>query len=310
MAVVYSGFESGSNGDTLTTGNTGFTGGTGITGGTGVISTAQKAHGTRSALFTGTGSGNLYLYDTITATQVVARTYAYFTAFPSGSDQAVIWLGNGSSQRSHLEVSSTGAVRFRDDANAAQWIGSTTTSTGTMSLNTWYRLELMVTLSATAGTYRIAVYPGDTGTPVSGMDSGVRTTANGGGGLNTGGDSYTQIRFGAKSSSNAGTVTMYMDDWAYDTGTTTLLGAYVDTLTTPSVSLGTTTNPSTVGASNGSQVVTWSAVAGATSYEAWRASGSTPTQGDFTQIATGVTSPYTFTGLTAGTYSFGIKAKA
>jgi hypothetical protein len=57
-------------------------------------------------------------------------------------------------------------------------------------------------------------------------------------------------------------------------------------------------------------VVTWRAVTDAVSYEAWQAAGSSPAQGDFVRVATGVTSPYEFTGLSAGTYSYGIKAKA
>jgi hypothetical protein len=81
-------------------------------------------------------------------------------------------------------------------------------------------------------------------------------------------------------------------------------------LSTPVVSLGTTTPPTTVGASNGSQVVTWAAIPGAVSYEAWIAAGPTPVQGDFTLVASGLTSPYIFTNLTAGEWSYGIKAKA
>lgn len=101
-----------------------------------------------------------------------------------------------------------------------------------------------------------------------------------------------------------------------DTGATQAKTYFADTpvtttpLATPVVTAGATTNPTTVGGTNGTQVVTWASVPGATSYVAYRAGGSTPAQGDFVQVATGVTSPYTFTGLSAGTYSFGIRAKA
>jgi hypothetical protein len=96
----------------------------------------------------------------------------------------------------------------------------------------------------------------------------------------------------------------------YDDGRTTEIGAMSTQLSTPSVSSGTIVNPTTVGGSNGTAVATWSAVANATSYEAWKANNGTPAQGDFTLVATGVTSPYTFTGLTGSTWALGIKAKA
>jgi len=69
-------------------------------------------------------------------------------------------------------------------------------------------------------------------------------------------------------------------------------------------------NPTTIGGTNGKQTVTWSAVANAASYEAWIAHSTSPAQGDFTLVATGVTSPYQFTGLPAGTHAYGVKAKA
>jgi hypothetical protein len=61
-------------------------------------------------------------------------------------------------------------------------------------------------------------------------------------------------------------------------------------------------------------VVTWSAVSGATSYEAWITKNDpndpNPLQADFTLVATGVSSPYTFVGLSQANYDYGIKAKA
>jgi len=86
--------------------------------------------------------------------------------------------------------------------------------------------------------------------------------------------------------------------------------AVLTPLSTPVVTLGNTVNPTSSSASDGSQVVTWPAVANATSYEAWSTTKANPAQGDFVLVASGVTSPYQFVNLSNGTYSFGIKAKA
>ena len=294
-----SGFESGVNGDALTTTNSGVDTVT-LTSGTGVISTAQSAHGTRSALFTaGSASGATYISKTITATDTITvRVYARFTAYPTGTlAPCLIWLGNGSSQLANLEVTASGNLRIRDDASANAW-----TSTMAMSLNTWYRIEFSILRNATTGTARATIYTLDGTTALE--DSTTLTSKN------TGSASVTTIRIGAKTSTGTMETAVFIDDWDYDPTTTVFIGPVTEALVAPTVSLGVKTNPSTIGGSNGTQTVTWSAVTGATSYEAWIANSASPSQGDFTLVATGVTSPYTFTGIAAGTRAFGIKAKA
>jgi hypothetical protein len=116
----------------------------------------------------------------------------------------------------------------------------------------------------------------------------------------------TQIELG---NSGPNAITVDLDDVQMDDGRTTEIGPILVALSTPTVTLGTTTNPTTAGGTNGSQVVTWGAVSNATSYDAYKATKGSPAQSDFTLVASGVTSPYTFTSLAAGTYSFGIMAK-
>lgn len=303
MALTEYAFESGSNGDALTAGNTGFDSvvisGSGTSG---VISTAQAAHGTRSGLFTkSSASGTCYIQKTVSTTSATVRIYIRMTALPS-ADQTVIWLGNGSSQRANVEITSGGAIRFRDDGNTARWIsGGATTSVGTMTTNTWYRIEFYANMGT--GAARLVVYPGDSTTPVTNMDSGAWT------GVNFGADSYTAVRVGTSAGTGTTTLTAYLDAVGIEDAATGLVGPYAVTLDTPVVTLGTTTNPSTVGGSDGSQVVTWAAISGAASYDAYLATEATPDQGDFVLEATGVTSPYTFTGLSEGVYAFGIQAK-
>ena len=104
-----------------------------------------------------------------------------------------------------------------------------------------------------------------------------------------------------------------MDDQV-NTGTGSEIPDYVPTtpLATPTVSAPSSNwvDPTVIGGSNGSAIASWPAVPNATSYEAWKANTATPAAGDWTLVASGVTSPYKFTGLTGSVWALGIKAKA
>lgn len=80
-------------------------------------------------------------------------------------------------------------------------------------------------------------------------------------------------------------------------------------LPTPRVTKVSQIDPSSAGQSDGSMTVSFTPVDGASSYTAHRANKLNPTQSDFTQIASGVTSPYTVTGLPAGPVAIGIRAE-
>lgn len=80
-------------------------------------------------------------------------------------------------------------------------------------------------------------------------------------------------------------------------------------LPTPRVTKVSQIDPSSAGQSDGSMTVAFTPVDGASSYTAHRANKLNPSQSDFTQIASGVTSPYTATGLPAGPVAIGIRAE-
>lgn len=228
MAVTRWGFESGSDLDTLN-GTNGGCDSVVNTGGTSIISTAQAAHGTRSALMTATStSGAEYLQQSLTATDDLAvDVYIYITAMPS-ADVGLIWYGDGALQRVTLELLTTGAIRIRDDAFANQWTSGTT-----LSLNTWYRVSLFAHRDPSAGTVRAAYYAMDSTTAIA--DSGLLT------GKNTGSTSYTGLRIGPKVSTGTTTMTAHFDDWGYDpvaTGLNPPVGANVD----PTADAGTNQN--------------------------------------------------------------------
>ena len=228
MSVIRWGFESGNNGDVLDTTNTG-SDLVSATAGTATISTAQKMHGTRSMLFTGdTNNGVVFFRKDITATtQLGADVYLYVTSAPTG-EVGVIWAGNGSTRQVHVSLSNTMILRIRDgggSGGASIWSSATA-----VPLNTWVRISMLCTPSATTGTVRAAVYLGDSTTAQ--IDSGLITN------INTGANPFTTLRIGVKPSTTTVAMTAYLDDWAYDVSATALLppyGAAQPTIGTPSV---------------------------------------------------------------------------
>lgn len=215
MALVRWGFESGTNGSTLTPTDAGADAVT-ATSGSITISTARAIEGTRSAYMdTTTTSGATFILKNITDTgQIGVDTYINIVAYPS-SEAPIIWIGNGLSRQFSLAVSIDGKVRIRDAGGA----GGTNlwTSTNAMALNTWYRLSAYATQNASTGTIRAAYYSGNSATPVE--DSTLLTARN------TGSLQYNTIRLGVKASTGTSTMTAYFDNYGYDTAATGLLSA-------------------------------------------------------------------------------------
>ncbi|MGB4762256.1 MAG: hypothetical protein WBP12_02760 [Candidatus Saccharimonas sp.] len=228
MSVERWGFESGSNGNAIDATNTN-SDAVLITGGTAVISTAQSAHGTRSALMTGTAtSGALYLSKDVTATTTLGLdAYVYVTTAPD-AETTFLWLGAGSTRQVSLAMANTRQIRIRDGGGA----GGTSlwTSTTAVPLNTWVRISIVASQGASTGTVRAAFYTGDSTTATE--DSTLLT------GRNTGASAYSRVRVGFKTSTGTNQGVTYFDDWAYDVEAVALLppyGAAAPTLATPTV---------------------------------------------------------------------------
>lgn len=227
---------------------------------------------------------------------------SFFIKTPASNPASALDLHGprGTSGMGTLQWSPTGKLQWRDLTPTTFDIAAA----GVLSANTFYRVTVRYTVNTTtgtAGTLKVNVYT-LTGTAVSGANIDNST-------VNLGTSPIVGMQWGS-SQGIAGT--FGVDEIQIEDGITTEIADYVAStpLSTPVITLGATTNPTVVGGSDGRQVVSWSAVANATSYEAWLAPTGTPTQGDFTRVATGVTSPYTFLGLSGATYSVGVKAKA
>lgn len=215
MAVEH-GFESGADNDALTPANSGFTAIVN-TGGTSVIDTGWAMFGTRSGLFTATStSGACYGQQTINSTTTLSvRFFLRITSAPSGNVWIVNFL-NAASQRMAVEITTTNALRIRDDAQSNIY------TSGNLSTGTDYRVEFFSTANATTGSCRLTVYSGNTMTVV--QDSGLLTNRNTG-------DLYDTFRLGSKTSTATVTLTIALDNWAYDD----TQAAYVGPFGTPPV---------------------------------------------------------------------------
>ena len=151
---------------------------------------------------------------------------------------------------------------------------------------------------ATNGKYRVVVYESEGTTPLS--DSG----------LVTGNIASTVAGFGniifAKFDTATYDFSYVMDDIQINTeADATQNFAIWSTLTPPVITLEATA-PSTAGGSDGKIVATWPAIEGAVRYESDLVNGIS-TSG-FDPDDTNATSPKTYSGLTAGTYTVAVRA--
>jgi hypothetical protein len=156
-------FEGGSNGTTLTQGSGGNTGGSSGdfldsvsvgTGATVAFSTAQAAHGSVSMNTVTTGTSAL-AYAGWTLASVASdfsRAYCRFATLPSAQQLFMRYLSSGS-QSVRVNVTTAGLIEIRNAANTV--VGTTTSA---ISANSWFRVELSVTFSATVGAVTLRLY--------------------------------------------------------------------------------------------------------------------------------------------------------
>lgn len=287
------------NGTTASTGNTGAASLT-TTGGTESWVTDSTTGRTKLQIATSTAGNALNARFYLSAANSALTMTTKFTmpaANPSGEYRLMGFRWGTSSGGTCCSIAweATGQLRFLDSVNAVTNIGTTTQFTNGAEY------VIAATLAGAGngagnGSGTIHIYSvGSTTALATATISGANFTTNQFGAFDLGGGTVV------------GTIAAM--DLQLNDGGTTEIADYVPPLATPVVSLGTTTNPTTVGGSNGSQVVTWGAVSNASSYDAYIAHNTAPAQSDFSLVTTGVTSPYTFTGLAAGAFAFGIEAK-
>lgn len=216
------------------------------------------------------------------ASGAVFRLYFYMPALPATTVQPLVSLrtiGNGTGLVT-LRITNTGALRIYSDVTAAQ-LG--TDSTSTLAVNTWYRLEMSATNpTTTTGTVSVRGYLGDSTTPVSGLSMDVSA-------VNIGSSAIGTLRAGRVGAVGDAWVN-YIDELAFSTGTTTLLGPAVSNVApVAAISANVTGLPNAAISMTGTD----SDADGVVASRAW----------SFSSVPTGVSAP-TLTNATTATVTF------
>lgn len=218
MALVTNNAEGGTNTTTVTTGNSGGASGTafaavnaGIT-----YSSTQKAHGALAYAFAGTAA----TFNTVTlnsgdgtTTGYSVRIYAYLTGYPSAETNFISIQTAGGVGMSGFNLTTTGLLKV---VHAGGTAGTYTTP---LSLNTWYRITIYGTVSATTAALNTAMYALDSGTAV---ESHNYTN------LNTGSTAMGKVLYG-KLTQAPGMTTYYIDDIAQDANLNAEIAAVANT---------------------------------------------------------------------------------
>jgi hypothetical protein len=267
---------------------------------------ADAAHGTRALEIIANDVEANLVQAVDNATDELISWYVKISALPA-VDLTLHRTSVGSDVTGvNIRITAAGRLGVFLSGGTQVWLAPTTFPVGE-----YIRIDAYIDLGAGANTGRVSIayYAKDSTTAIasSGLLTGVNTSIAG--------TPIVRNRVGKTNTAVGYTGSIKIDDYRVRTspGTTTLLGPVPGQsvpLDTPVVTRGAKTDPTTASSTDGRQTLSWPAVAGAASYEIWLASGATPAPGDFVRRAQGVTSPYEVTGLAAGTYAYGVKAKA
>lgn len=235
--------EGGSDGTATTTGNSGGASGTAWdtcqrgTNATNEFDTAQKANGSLSVLIATGGTSTTAYNRWSTALTLLwatgltthyGRFYFRLAGLPA-ANRVICELLDVlvATNRANIQVLTTGAIRLRNAAN-----GTVATTTATISVDTWYRLEYRID-GSTTGAYELHLYAGNN---VSAIESIVGGTANFGGAI--GAAAYGYVSNGA-SLANLWFDGIQINDVSLpgpeSSGTTVVLGQAVETSTAQAV---------------------------------------------------------------------------
>ena len=119
-------------------------------------------------------------------------------------------IRNSTATAARVELSASNQIFIQNAAGA-----TVTTFSHALQANTWYRVELTISVSASAATIKAAYYLGTSTTPV---DTAYSTTTG-----NTGTANITQVSIGSAASATwAGT--SYFDDLAAESLSTAFIG--------------------------------------------------------------------------------------
>lgn len=302
MTLVQYLFETGPQGTSLTNGNSGSSGASMGAGSTGIFDAAVAAHGAFGAKLTNGAGVNAYRLFPMAATNTNWQMSGVITV-PSSAPAANVTVGqaynSGGSGRVSLYVDTSLRLGISGSGGATPTLISPALTPGGQ-----YRVTLQVQGgSATASVVTAKVYSKTGGAWNTQLGTTYNSTT-----FNAGTDAVVGFSVGIVNSP-ATTISVGWDDLQLNDGAGSEIGDIVTALPEPTITVGTITDPSTVGGTDGSVRVSWPAVSGAGGYSAWRAPGHDAADNTLVQVSPSVTSPYDFTGLAGGNYTVAIRSE-
>ncbi|MFZ1812572.1 MAG: polysaccharide lyase [Candidatus Saccharimonadales bacterium] len=201
--------EGGTNGVSATTLNTGGASGPALsqvittTAGTATFSNAIAAHGSLSYLISGAATDTAKLYfGSSNSSGAAARVSIYLTTL-SGNQGVFMIQSTNFTEVASVNIDSTNHLTLTDAAGSTLYV-----TTATVTTNTWYRLELQTAIGSTTsnGTINFQWYAGDSTTAIETFSS---SSVNSG--------TYNALRLQVGKITSSSTLTMNVDDLAYDT---------------------------------------------------------------------------------------------
>lgn len=192
-----------------------------VSNGTVNYSTDTSLHGTRSAALAMTSGATACLLDIglggMNSATVAARAYMKLTSAPSSASRIMQLRSTGSKELGGFNFNANGTVAVVDLSGVA--VSTSSATTQVISPTAWYRFEYVWKISATAGSYKAAVYVGDSTSAWFSYTSATN--------LNTGTANIGEVRFGKASNSGTLAGAWYLDDIAVDDAGTSFIGPYV-----------------------------------------------------------------------------------
>jgi hypothetical protein len=176
-----------------------------------VFSTAAAAHGALGYAVTGSsGTATLMGWNGYSATSMAIRFY--YNPGPSVPSNVIRLadIRNSTSTAARVELSASNQVFIQNTSGT-----TLTTFPHALVANTWYRIELTISISSSAATINAAYYQADSTTPV---DPAYSTVTG-----NTGTAVITQVSIGSAAAATW-TGTGYFDDLAAQAGSTAFIG--------------------------------------------------------------------------------------
>jgi hypothetical protein len=209
--------EGGTAGAAVTTANSGGASGNAFnvlskgSGATLVYATAAAAHGTLGyALHGSSGTATYMGWNGYNVTSMAIRLYYNPGPTLPSKVMRLADIRNSSATAARVELSATNQLFIQNNAGK-----TLVTFAHALQANTWYRIELTISISSSSATIKAAYYPADSTTPV---DPAYSTVTG-----NTGTANIAEVAFGSPASATW-TGTSYFDDLAAQPSSTAFIG--------------------------------------------------------------------------------------